>query len=208
MAVPNNMAKKSIPKIEFTGGAKVKKFVIFELNESKFGVPVEQISQITKFDKVFPLPNAPDYVLGVINLRGKIISLIDLEKRLNLRTKPPELNETKQILFVDLGYETVGMLIDKVVNLANISNDEVSEDLELITGQISMEYLKGAALQGEDIIIVLNLDMILSEYEIQEIIDVKSKLANALETREKIELSDEELVELNLGDDDFNQNWG
>lgn len=202
------MSKKSIPKIEFTGGAKSKKFVIFELNESKFGVPVEQISQITKFDKVFPLPNAPNYVLGVINLRGKIISLIDLEKRLNLRTKPPELNETKQILFVDLGYETVGMLIDKVVNLANISSDEVSEDLELITGQISMEYLKGAALQGDDIIIVLNLDMILSEYEIQEIIDVKSKLASALETREKIELSDEELVELNLGDDDFNQNWG
>ncbi len=203
-----DMSKKSIPKIEFQGGSKVKKFVIFELNESKFGVPVEQISQITKFDKVFPLPNAPDYVLGVINLRGKIISLIDLEKRLNLRTGPAELNETKQILFVDLGFETVGMLIDKVVNLANISTDEVSEDLELITGQISMEYLKGAALQGEDIIIVLNLDMILSEYEVQEIIDVKSKLEKALETREKIELSEEKLIELNLGDDDFNQTWG
>ena len=55
------------------------------------------------------------------------------------------------------------MLIDRVVNLATISTDEISEDLELITGQISMEYLKGAALHGEDIIIVLNLDMILSE---------------------------------------------
>ena len=67
-----------------------------------------------------------------------------------------------------------------------------------------MEYLKGAALQNDDIIIILNLDMILSEYEIQEIIDIKSRLEKALETREKIELSEEELVELNLGDDDFN----
>lgn len=200
----NDMSKKNVPKITFEGSAKSKKFVIFELHEGRFGVPVEQISQITKFDKVFPLPNAPDYVLGVINLRGKIISLIDLEKRLNLRTSEVELDETKQILFVDLGYETVGMLIDRVVNLASISTDEISEDLELITGQISMEYLKGAALVGEDIIIVLNLDMILSEYEIQEILDVKDKLSKALETREKIELSEEKLVELNLGDDDFN----
>ena len=204
----NPMSKKSIPKISFEGGAKIKKFVIFELNESKFAVPVEQISQITKFEKVFPLPKSPDYVLGVINLRGKIISLIDLEKRLNLRVNPPELDETKQILFVDLGYETVGMLIDKVVNLSSISTDEISEDLELITGQISMEYLKGAAIHGEDIIIILNLDMVLSEYEIQEIIDVKSKLQKALETKEKIELSEQELVEFNLGDDDFNQTWG
>ena len=140
----------------------------------------------------------------MINLRGKIISLIDLEKRLNLRTKESELNETKQILFVDLGFETFGILIDKVVNLTNISTDEISEDLELITGQISMEYLKGAAIHGEDIIIILNLDMILSEYEIKEIIDVKEKLQKALETREKIELSEEKLVELNLGEDDFN----
>ena len=57
-----DMSKKSVPKIEFTGGTKTKKFVIFELNQSKFAVPVEQISQITKFDRVFPLPNAPDYV--------------------------------------------------------------------------------------------------------------------------------------------------
>ena len=123
---------------------------------------------------------------------------------MNLRSSEAQLDETKQILFVDLGFETVGMLIDRVVNLANISTDEISEDLELITGQIQMEYLKGAALQNDDIIIILNLDMILSEYEIQEIIDIKSRLEKALETREKIELSEEELAELNLGDDDFN----
>lgn len=199
-----DMSKKSIPKISFEGGSKTKKFVIFELNDSKLAVPVEQISQITKFERVFPLPNAPSYILGVINLRGKIISLIDLEKRLNLRSVEPNLEESKQILFVDLGFETVGMLIDRVVTLANISSDEISEDLELITGQISMEYLKGAAIQNEDIIIILNLDMILSEYEIQEIIDIKSRLEKALETREKIEISEEELVDLNLGDDDFN----
>ena len=123
------MSKKSIPKISFEGGSKTKKFVIFELNESKFAVPVEQISQITKFERVFPIPNAPNYILGVINLRGKIISLIDLEKRLNLRSSEAQLDETKQILFVDLVFETVGMLIDRVVNLANISTDEISEDL-------------------------------------------------------------------------------
>jgi chemotaxis signal transduction protein len=143
-------------------------------------------------------------VLGVINLRGRIISLIDLERRLGLTSSSVETNETKQILFVDLGFETVGMLIDKVVNLASISSDEVNDNIDLISGQISMEYLKGAALHEEDIIVILNLDMILSEYEIQEIIDSKDKLKLALETKEKIEISEEELVELNLGDDDFN----
>ena len=80
------MSKKSVPKISFdlTQSKTEKKYVIFAIKDLKFGVPVEQISQITEFDKVFSLPNTPDYVLGVINLRGRIISLVHLGNRLGL----------------------------------------------------------------------------------------------------------------------------
>ncbi|MFV2015195.1 MAG: chemotaxis protein CheW, partial [Candidatus Heimdallarchaeota archaeon] len=120
------MSKKSVPTISFDLTAKTsKKHIIFMIEEFQFGVPVEQISQVVKFEKVFSLPNTPDYVLGVMNLRGKIISLIHLAKRLGL-SNSTEVKDLSQVLFVDLGFETVGMLIDKVVTLKNISQENIT----------------------------------------------------------------------------------
>lgn len=198
------MSKKSVPTITFDVSSKsVKQYVIFAMGGLRFGVPVEQISQIVKFDKVYSLPNTPEYVLGVINLRGKVISLIHLANRLNM-TKKADVDKNKQILFVDLGFETVGMLIDRVVTLGNISIDNITDNLDLISSRIDMEFLKGAAfLEDGDVIILLNLDMILTEFEIQDILDHKDQLKFALEEKETVELSETELIRLNLEDDDF-----
>ena len=96
------------------------------------------------------------------------------------------------------------MLIDKVVTLKEIPQENITDDLDLISSQINMEFLKGAAIDADDdIVILLNLDMILTEYEVQEIIENKQRLKSALENKEKIEISEEELVKLDLTGDDF-----
>ena len=201
------MSKNPISKPEITfdsANRTSKKYIIFIIEGFQFGVPVEQVSQVVTFEKVFDLPNMPEYVLGVINLRGKIVSLIHLANRLGL-TKTAEIKGNKQVLFVDLGFETVGMLIDKVVTLKNISQDHITDDLDLISSRMEMEFLKGAALDEttDELIILLNLDMILTEYEVREILDHKERLRQSLEAKDEIKLSDEELVSLDLADDDF-----
>ena len=181
-----------------------KKYIIFRIENSKFGVSVDQISQINKFEKVFKLPNAPDYVLGVINLRGKIISLIHLGKKLGLNSTLNSVSKYN-VLFVDFGYETVGMLIGKVDTIKTILTESITDELDLISSELNMEFLKGAFIskENEEIIILLNLDMILTEYEDINFEDHRNRLKEALEAKEKLQLSEEKIKEIELFSDDF-----
>lgn len=179
-----------------------RKFVLFAIGEDVFGVPVEQVSNVTKFDKAFPVPGTPDYVLGVINLRGRVLSLIHLKKRLGLGDELPA-EGSGHIIFVDLGDDTIGMLVDRVLNLRTIPTEQISENLDLISSRINMDFLKGAAMTEEDIVILINLDMVLAEYEVEEVLNYRKKLEDALEVKDKVHLTEQQLHELNLEKDDF-----
>jgi purine-binding chemotaxis protein CheW len=183
---------------------KTKKYVIFTLGENTFGVPVEQASQVIKYDKVYKVPGTPDYVLGALNIRGRIISLVHLKHRLGLGDELPE-KGTGHVIFVETS-ETIGMLVDRVRTLMDIPLSSIKEDIELVSTRIDMDFLKGAAtIKNNDgtleIIVLLNLDMILSEYEVEEISQHRAQLEEALKTKEKITLEDEQLEILDLADD-------
>jgi purine-binding chemotaxis protein CheW len=181
----------------------VKKFVLFTLGEDCFGVPVEQVAQVTDFERVYRVPGTPKYVLGVMNLRGNIITLINLKKRLQLGDEKPKEGEG-QVIFVDVMNHLMGMVVDKVVSLVSIPLEAIKEELELISTKIDMEFLKGAAAIEEGILVLLNLDMVLSEYEVEEIVQYREKFEDEVKKQEKKEeqtISEETLIDLNLEDD-------
>ena len=142
--------------------------------------------------------------MGAINVRGKIITLIHLRKRLNLGDELPAKGEG-QIIFVDFGGETVGMLCDTIHSLKNIPISDISNNLDMISDRIDMEFLNGAAIIDNQIIILINLDMILSEYEIEEITHHRDKLQEILQTEETFDIAEETLLALDLESDDFNE---
>ncbi|MFX1534352.1 MAG: chemotaxis protein CheW [Promethearchaeota archaeon] len=174
---------------------KVKKFVLFTLDDNLFGLPIEQISQIENFKNFFPVPGTPDYVLGIMNFRGKIVTVINLKKRLNLENE--KISE-KKIIFIEFMDQTIGMLVEKILFLRSIPIESIKEDLDLISTEIDKEFLKGVATVDEETVMLLNLDGVLSEYEVEEITQHREKLEEALKKKEKVVISEEKLRELDL----------
>ncbi|MFX1538155.1 MAG: chemotaxis protein CheW [Promethearchaeota archaeon] len=180
--------------------------MLFILGDDCFGVPVERVAQITNFERVYKIPGTPKYVLGVMNLRGRIITLINLKKHLQLGDERPK-NGEGQVIFVDVMNHLMGMVVDKIVSLVSIPLEAIKEELELISTKIDMEFLKGTATIDEGIIILLNLDRllsVLSEYEVEEIVQYREKFEDAVKKKEKkeeIAISEEKLLELNLEND-------
>ncbi|MFX0091953.1 MAG: chemotaxis protein CheW [Candidatus Hodarchaeota archaeon] len=184
----------------FEKESQVKKYVLFNISQDVFGVPVEQVNQVANFEKCYQVPGTPDFVLGVMNLRGRVITLIDLKRRLGLVDEPGD-RSTEQIIFVEMAGQFLGMVVDKVLSLRSIPIELIKEDLELISTQIDMAFLKGAATLDEGIVVLLNLDMVLSEYEIEEITQHREKLEEALKQKDKVAIPEDKLLALNLEDE-------
>lgn len=117
--------------------------VIFDLNSQKYAIPVLNTQEIIKMVDVTPVPRTDRYVEGVINLRGRIVPVINLNKRLGLPVTEP--TRDTRIVVVEKGDASVGMIVDKVQEVGRYSDEEVEEpesvmrDNEFITGVIKKE---------------------------------------------------------------------
>jgi purine-binding chemotaxis protein CheW len=179
----------------FSKQARINQFVLFKLGRDVFGVPVEQVDSVQIFDRAYHVPNVPDYVLGVTNLRDKIVTVIHLKQRIGLGEELPE--GKGQVIYIDSGHKLIGMLVDNVLTLHSISNSDIKEDIDILSSDIDREFLRGAATLEDDIVILLNLDMVLSEYEIEHISKKKHKKVRRTEDDKKT-LSEGQIKELDL----------
>lgn len=93
--------------------AEKKNFVIFELDQEEYAVPVEKVSEVITISETIPVPNAQPYLLGVLNLRGKIIPILDLEKRINHIRKGP--SNYRHILIIESENTLEGWMVDEVL---------------------------------------------------------------------------------------------
>lgn len=117
--------------------------VIFDLNDQKYAIPVLNTQEIIKMVDVTPVPRTDHYVEGVINLRGRIVPVINLNQRLGLPVNEP--TRDTRIVVVEKDDASVGMIVDKVQEVGRYSDEEVEEpesvmrDNEFITGVIKKE---------------------------------------------------------------------
>jgi purine-binding chemotaxis protein CheW len=140
--------------------------VVFSLVDSTtkkkedYGIPVENVREIRLLENITRVPNAPAYVKGVMNLRGKIISVIDVKKLLGFSTSEENTGNSR-ILIADVNEVLTGFLVDEVSDVLRISSKEVETDIssELKTEQ----YIKGVIKTGEKLIILLELQKLLTE---------------------------------------------
>lgn len=135
------------------------KYVIFRLEDKDFALEIERVIEITRPAKVFSMPELPKFLEGIINLRGVIIPLIDLRKRL-------ELDSFLQgkIIIIRYGGDRLGLRVDSVEEIIDIEEDEISEVPSYFKG-FRTEYLKSFAKKEDRVIIILNLENILTSEE-------------------------------------------
>ncbi len=159
---------KSFSKSSFSNTGVGNQYLLFSVKDDKFAVPVEIVNQIEFYESSKKVPGSPDYVLGITKLRGVIVTILHLGKRLKIHSQEPVKGEN-HIIYIEKGTKIIGVLVDKVSNIVNIPKNTIKEDVEIINTDIPLDFLKGIATFDERIIVLLNIDLVLSNFVAEEI---------------------------------------
>jgi purine-binding chemotaxis protein CheW len=146
-------------------------FVIFDLGCEQYGVEISQVREIIRPKDMTRIPNAPNYVEGVINLRGKVTTIINLGRRLGFLDEGRGEKEGKRIIVVDYEDAPIGMLVDNVRDVKRLSSDDMEELPPLISKNLKGEFLRSVGKIGEELILIVDLNKILSKEEVEGLSD-------------------------------------
>ena len=136
--------------------------VVFRLAGETYGVDIHRVREIIRVQQITRVPKTPDFVEGIINLRGGVIPVIDLRKRLNLHTE--ETTEDARIVVIEQQEQTIGMIVDQVSQVLRIDSATVEPPSPFIV-TVDTRYLAGIAKLTDQLIVLLDLDHVLTENE-------------------------------------------
>jgi purine-binding chemotaxis protein CheW len=141
------------------------KLVVFRLGDEEFGAPISQVHEILRLVEITRVPRAPRFIEGIINLRGRIIPILDLRRRFDL---PMKQSDKQRIMEVEVDGQILGMIVDEVTEVVRIPVDAIEPPPPMIA-DIAGEYLAGIGKLPGRILVMLNFDKILSEQEAHQI---------------------------------------
>ena len=150
--------------VQLLKGDETVQVIVFKLGDEKYGVDINQVREIIRPTQITRIPNAPDFVEGVINLRGQITTIINLRKRFGMEPRNVD-NDTRIIVF-DHGGNTVGMMVDTVTEVRYLSTDDIDELPSMITARDESKFLKGVGKLPDGLLILVDLNKVLSEDEL------------------------------------------
>jgi purine-binding chemotaxis protein CheW len=136
--------------------------VVFELCAEHFGVSIASVESIIKMQAITKMPQAPAFVEGVTNLRGKVLPIIDLRARFGLARQ--EASRDSRIIVISVDKTEIGMIVDGVSEVLTIQNDSV-EAAPAITTTVDSSFITGIAKINQRLVILLDLAKILSAQE-------------------------------------------
>ena len=136
--------------------------VVFDLNEEAYGVDISQVREIIRMEEITRVPRAPEFVEGVINLRGKVSPVVDLRARFSMPST--ERTDEHGIVVVDVDGQDIGMVVDAVTEVSRTPSDSIEPPSSVITTDDS-EYLTGIVKTDDKLIILLDIAKVISESE-------------------------------------------
>lgn len=139
-------------------------FFTFQLADEEYGVSISSVNEVIGFQKITAVPEMPDYIKGVINLRGKIIPVMDVRSRFKMT--PNTQNERTCIVVVDVSDSPVGLIVDAVSDVVDIPEGDISPPPKM-QGGYSSRFIKGMGRIGEKIKILINIDKLLYDDDLE-----------------------------------------
>jgi purine-binding chemotaxis protein CheW len=142
--------------------------VVFELAGEEFGVNINKVKEIIRWEDVTRIPNSMPYIKGVINLRGNIIVVNDLAMKLGLPSKT--VDDNTRILVVEVGSNTVGMIVDSATEVLRVEGDKIRDAPSMITSNIDHNYIEGVGILSEKrLLTLLDLSRVLESKDYDQI---------------------------------------
>ncbi len=137
-------------------------WVTFRLDGETYGINVMQVQEVLRMTEIAPVPGAPEYVIGIINLRGNVVTVIDTRKRFGLM--PTEADDSTRIVIIESDNNIVGILVDSVAEVVNLRGSQI-ETAPNVGNEESSKYIQGVFSREDDILIMVDLNKFLSDDE-------------------------------------------
>jgi purine-binding chemotaxis protein CheW len=144
----------------------VMQLVTFRLKDERYGINVMQVQEVLRISEIAPVPGAPPYVLGIINLRGNVVTVIDTRSRFGL--PPVEMDDASRIVIIECDQQVVGILVDSVAEVVELRLSEI-DTAPNVGNEESSRYIQGVVTRDDDLLIVVDLNKLLTNEEWAEV---------------------------------------
>ncbi len=156
---------QSVQKAEVTEGA-MSKWVTFRLDQETYGINVLQVQEVVRVPEIAPVPGAPDFVMGIINLRGNVVTVIDTRKRFDLPSK--EVDDSTRIVITEAQKQVVGILVDNVAEVVELHVSDI-EAAPHVGHDRNAEFIEGVFSRENQLLILVDVNKLLSDDEWMEV---------------------------------------
>jgi purine-binding chemotaxis protein CheW len=140
--------------------------ISFSVGAEEYGIDIQTVREVIRNHRITPLPRAPSFLKGVINLRGGVIPIVDLRERFGFDDK--ESTNESRVIVVEIGGKPVGMVVDSVSHVLRIATSQIEEAPDWVGG-LTNAYVRGIVRVEEKLVVLLNIDSLLTGAELQEI---------------------------------------
>ena len=146
----------------------------FDIGSEQFGVDILMVQEIIRSAKVTAVPNSPEFVEGVINLRGNIIPVVDLRKRLYLYDEASE-SKRSWILILNIGERVVGFIVDQVTHVIKLPETSVQPPPDIVVSGLESQYIQGVCEMEGNLLVILNFSRVLFSDEYNMLRDLEDE---------------------------------
>lgn len=144
----------------------VLQWVTFKLDHETYGINVMQVQEVLRYTEIAPVPGAPYYVLGIINLRGNVVTVIDTRSRFGLQSA--EVDDSTRIVIIEAEKQVIGILVDSVAEVVYLRRSEIDNAPNVGTEE-SAKFIQGVSNRDNELLILVDLDKLLSDEEWAEL---------------------------------------
>jgi len=145
-----------------SGNVDHRQCVTFRLDNEIYGINVMLIQEVLRVTEIAPVPGAPNYVIGIINLRGNVVTVIDTRMRFGL--PPKEMDDATRIVIIEAENQTVGIVVDSVSEVVDVNASEI-ETAPNVGNDETARYIEGVVSRDEELLILVDLNKLLTEDE-------------------------------------------
>lgn len=160
------MSQVSVAEIQKEDGTdQVLQWVTFQLESETYGINVMQVREVLRYSEIAPVPGAPDYVIGIINLRGNVVTVIDTRSRFGLMQG--EISDNTRIVIIEADKQVIGILVDSVAEVVYLRSSEIDSTPSVGTEE-SSKFIQGVSNRDGELLILVDLNKLLSDDEWDE----------------------------------------
>lgn len=136
----------------------------FRVGNETYGADILGIKEIILFRQPMAVPKAPAFMEGIINLRGNVIPVVDMRKRLDIPAPEGGYKRAARIIIIKLGKRDIGIIVDSIDRVIEVAYKDIDDKPDVASG-IGPEYLKGVAMEGADMVMILDMEKLLTTKE-------------------------------------------